>query len=258
PLALGSADHDLGLDGGAYGREVLGGIGLAERAADGAAVAHDRVGDHVLGVAEDRVVLGQQLGLEEIDVARQGSDPDLAALLPDELELGQIVDVDQVLGIRQPELHHRQQAVTTRDDARLRTKPLQGGDRSLQTRRTLVLECRRGLQHVLLLKSAERSWWSTQLYEVSLRSRFRFRWGRCAAACARAGVGEAPRCPRAARTGPARRCRSRASAAAPAAPIGGPPDTAVAQRGCPPRRSAARGRPGWPWRSAPRGRAGRG
>ena len=80
-LAFGSADHDLGLDGGAHGRQVLGGIGLAERAADGAAVAHDRVGDHVLGVAEDRVVLGQQLGLEEIDVPRQGTDPDLPAVL---------------------------------------------------------------------------------------------------------------------------------------------------------------------------------
>ena len=44
---LGAADHDLRLGRGADGRQVLGGVGLAERAADRAAVAHDRVGDHV-------------------------------------------------------------------------------------------------------------------------------------------------------------------------------------------------------------------
>ena len=149
---LGSADHDLGLGGGAHGREVLGRIGLAERAADRAAVAHDRVGDHVLGIAEEREVLGEQLGLEEIDMPRQRADPDLAALLADVRELREIVDVDQVLGVRQPQLHHRQQAVTARDDARLGTEPLEGRDGALHTRRTLVLECRRSLQHVLLLE----------------------------------------------------------------------------------------------------------
>ena len=87
-LAVGAADHDLGLGGGAHGRQVLGGVGLAERAADRAAVAHDRVGDHVLGVAEEREVLGEQVGLEQVDVPRQRADPDLAALLADVGELG--------------------------------------------------------------------------------------------------------------------------------------------------------------------------
>ena len=152
-LALGAADDDLRLGGRADGREVLGGVGLAERPADRAAVAHDRVGDHVLGVAEERKVLGQQLGLEQIDVPRQRADPDLAALLADVGELRQTVDVDQVLGVGQPQLHHRQQAVAARDDARLGAEPLQRRDRALDARRTLVLECRRSLQHVLLLPS---------------------------------------------------------------------------------------------------------
>ena len=68
-------------------REVLGRVGLAERAADRAAVAHDRVGDHLLGVAEEREVLGEQLGLQQVDVARQRADPDLVALLADVREL---------------------------------------------------------------------------------------------------------------------------------------------------------------------------
>ena len=82
------------------GREILGGIGLAERAADRAAVAHDRVGDHVLGIAEEREALRQQLGLQEVDMPGQRADPDLAALLADVRELREVVDVDQVLGSR--------------------------------------------------------------------------------------------------------------------------------------------------------------
>ena len=57
-------------------REVLGGVGLAQRAADRAAVAHHRVGDDLLGVAEQREVLGQQVGLEQVDVARERADLD--------------------------------------------------------------------------------------------------------------------------------------------------------------------------------------
>ncbi len=146
----------LRLGGRADRREVLGRVGLAQRAADRAAVAHDRVGDHVLGVAEEREVLGEQLGLEQVDVAGQRADPDLAALLADVGELGQVVDVDQVLGVGQPQLHHRQQAVAACDDARLGAEPLERRDRALDAGRALVLECRRGLQRVLLSGQRQR------------------------------------------------------------------------------------------------------
>ncbi len=54
PLAADAANHGLRLDRRADRREVLGRVRLAERAADRAAVAHDRVGDHVLGVPKER------------------------------------------------------------------------------------------------------------------------------------------------------------------------------------------------------------
>ena len=54
-----------------------GGVRLAQRAADRAAVADDRVGDHGLGVGEQREALGEQLRLEQVDVPRQRADPDL-------------------------------------------------------------------------------------------------------------------------------------------------------------------------------------
>ena len=82
PLAVGAADHDLRLHGRADGRKVLRCIGLAERAADRAAVAHDGIGDHVLGVAKQRQVLGEQLGLQQIDVAGQRPDSDLVTPAP--------------------------------------------------------------------------------------------------------------------------------------------------------------------------------
>ena len=65
---------------------------------------------------------------------------DLAVLLADVGELGEVVDVDQVLGVREPQLHHRQQAVSARDDARLGAEPLQRCDRALDAGRALVLE----------------------------------------------------------------------------------------------------------------------
>ena len=87
-VAVGAADHDRRLQRRADRGEVLGRVGLAERAADRAAVAHDRVGDHLLGVAEHREALAQQLGLEQVDVAGERADRDLVALLADVGELG--------------------------------------------------------------------------------------------------------------------------------------------------------------------------
>ena len=138
--ALGVTDHDVGPDRRADRGQVLGCVGLAQRAADRAAVADDGVGDHGFRVPEDREAAREEVGLQQVDVAGQRPDRDLAVLLADVRELGQVVDVDQVLGVREPELHHRQQAVPARDDACLGTEPLERCDRAVDTRRALVLE----------------------------------------------------------------------------------------------------------------------
>ena len=54
-----AADDHPRADRRAHGGQVLGRVGLAQRAADRAAVAHDRVGDHALGVGEDRQALAR-------------------------------------------------------------------------------------------------------------------------------------------------------------------------------------------------------
>ena len=76
----GTSDDRPSLEGGADGRQVLGCIGLAKRAADRAAVADDRIRDHLLGVPKQREMLGEQVRLEQLDVARERADPDLATV----------------------------------------------------------------------------------------------------------------------------------------------------------------------------------
>ncbi len=107
--------------GGEHGGEILGRVGLAERPADRAPVAHERVGDDPLGLGEDAVVLGQQRRVEHGGMARHRPDSDLVAVELDVVEVGQAVDVDERLGAGQPELHHRQQAVASRQQPSVRS-----------------------------------------------------------------------------------------------------------------------------------------
>ena len=102
---------------------VLGRVGLAQRPADGAAIAHQRVGDHPLGVGHDREMLAEQRRREQVTVPRHRADPDLVAVLAGcSSGRSQVVDVDQVLRRGQPQLHHRQQAVPARDHPRFGAK----------------------------------------------------------------------------------------------------------------------------------------
>jgi hypothetical protein len=49
-------------------------------------------------------------------VPGQRPDPQPVAVLDDEVELGEVVDVDEPLGPGEPQLHHRQQAVPAGDE----------------------------------------------------------------------------------------------------------------------------------------------
>jgi hypothetical protein len=73
-------------------------------------------------------------------VPGQGADPHLAFLLADVGQLVEVVDVHEVLGIREPQLHHRDQAVPARDHTGLRAEPLKRVDGALDARRAFVLE----------------------------------------------------------------------------------------------------------------------
>ena len=87
----------------------------------------------------------KQLGFEQLGVAGERTDSDLAVLLTDVRELAELVDVDQVLGVGQAQFHHRQQAVPAGDDPCLRSEPSERLDYAVDARPALVLEWSRGL-----------------------------------------------------------------------------------------------------------------
>ena len=119
-LAAGSPDHGFRAEHVTDGGEVLGRVGLAERAADGSPVPHNRIGDHGLGVPDDGEERRDFVRLEERGVPGQGADAQFVAVAQDEVEFVQVIDVDQPLGPGEPELHHRQEAVAPGDDPRFR------------------------------------------------------------------------------------------------------------------------------------------
>ena len=73
-------------------------------------------------------------------MAREGADVHLAVLLADVVEVLKIVDVDEVLWRREPELHHRQETVTAGDQPGLGPEPLQQRERVVDGGRALIFE----------------------------------------------------------------------------------------------------------------------
>ena len=113
----GSLDDHGALERGAHRREVLGRVGLAHRAAHGSAVAHHRIGDHLLGLTKDRVVLSQHGRVEDLRMRGHGTDDDLVAVDPDPAQFVDPLQVDEHLGTRDSQSHHRDEAVPAGEEA---------------------------------------------------------------------------------------------------------------------------------------------
>ena len=132
--------------------EVLGRVGLAQRAAQGAAVAHRRVGDHALGVAEDREQVAEQLRLEELAVAGHRPDPDDVAVLP---RCSSSASCRSLMSTRYSGVASRSFIIGSRlwpagDDPRLLPEPLEQPDGVLDAGGPRVLD-RRGHLHAVIV-----------------------------------------------------------------------------------------------------------
>ena len=79
PAALRARQLQFSLQRDDDRRPVGGGIGIGQRAADRAAIAHLRIGDQAGGLMEDRQHLSQRLGRQQFGMRRQGADPDAVA-----------------------------------------------------------------------------------------------------------------------------------------------------------------------------------
>ena len=88
--------------------------------------------------------------LEQLPVPGHRPDPDLVDPDPDVAELVvQVVDVDEVLEVGEPQLHHREQAVAAGDEAGLVAQPLEQADGVVDAGGAFVVE-RSGNLHVSL------------------------------------------------------------------------------------------------------------
>src|SRR4051812_2100898 len=81
--AARTADHAVRVQGRAHRRQVLARVGLAERSAERSPVAHDRVGDHPLGLPEDREGGRELVRFEQLAVPGERADADRIVLDPD-------------------------------------------------------------------------------------------------------------------------------------------------------------------------------
>ena len=90
--------------------------------ANGPAVAHLRIGDHQGGFVQDRRQFRNQVRASQLMLRGHRSDQDAVAVAADSFEAINTVQVDQVVGRGEPQLHHRNEAVAAGERARLAVK----------------------------------------------------------------------------------------------------------------------------------------
>ena len=92
---------------------------MAEVAAEGAAVAHRVVRDGFISFRQQRAARPDQRRMLDVVVPGERADGDAVAILPDVAQVGDAVDVDQAGGLDEPEIHHGNQALAARQNARV-------------------------------------------------------------------------------------------------------------------------------------------
>ena len=81
-----------------------------------------------------------QRGRFEVGLARQSADPQISAILAYIGKAGDSIDVDEVSGAGQPELHHWDQALAAAENLSVVTVLLQESDRFRNCLRAKILE----------------------------------------------------------------------------------------------------------------------
>ena len=118
-------------------------VRVGDRAAHGAAVANDRVGDLRCGAPEDAIAALQERGALAGLVAHESADPQPAAVLGEQIEPLDAIDVDERRRSGHSELHRRDDALAARQHLGLSLVALEDRKRFGKARRSEVLEGRR-------------------------------------------------------------------------------------------------------------------
>jgi hypothetical protein len=108
---LGRSDADPGIEQHRQHRQLGGGIGMRQAAADGATVAYGQMRDVLHRSGHDgQARLDEGRGLKRV-VARESTDPDAVTGLIDVPKTRDAIDVDEERRANQSEVEHRHQAL---------------------------------------------------------------------------------------------------------------------------------------------------
>lgn len=140
--AVRAFEHEFGVADQRERRVVIARVAVGNVTADGAAVAHLRVGDQLGGFCQQRHLGLQDGGIDQVVFHRHRSDDHGVAFFADATQLGNAVDVDQVLGLGKAQLHHRQQAVAAGQQLGVRPVLAQQGHGLTHALGGVVLETR--------------------------------------------------------------------------------------------------------------------
>ena len=124
-------------------RHVVSGIAVRRVAADRADIADLGIGDLQRRLADDRAGFVERIRGDQFRLGRHGAEPDRAAGNFDEAQGVDVLQVDQVLGHCQTQLHHRDQAVAAGNDGRVVAKRRQQADGFVDSFRAMVVKCPR-------------------------------------------------------------------------------------------------------------------
>ncbi len=110
PLAIGTGGHDPGLQRQHRGRMVVGGVRVRQVPSHRGHIADQGVTDHSGRLHQNRVFRAEQVRAFDLGLSREGSDPEEALRLPDVAQPRNAVDIDEVTGCGEAQLHQRNQA----------------------------------------------------------------------------------------------------------------------------------------------------
>src|SRR3569833_4207373 len=111
PFAARNLQHEGRVDGAHHRRMIDAGIAVSDVAAEGAAIAYLRIGYLFGGFGQQRTFLLQQRRGDQLVLSGHRTDVKGAALFAYTLELFDAIEIDEVFGMGEAQLHHRQQTV---------------------------------------------------------------------------------------------------------------------------------------------------
>jgi hypothetical protein len=121
-------------------RQLRGGVGVGEAAAEGAAVPDRLVADVRGGAREERGVLGDDRGLRELAVQRERAEAQHALLHGDAAQDLEPPDVDERRRPGEAHVHDRDEALAAGDGTRLAGPRREQAQRLVEAGRAQVLE----------------------------------------------------------------------------------------------------------------------